>query len=360
MDEPLDPWWQEAHQAAQLLASAVGAAAARAGRDGSYTPPPGSPPGRRRRQPASLRHLAEVIHAHRMAPGFSIDKDIVAAVLAGDLRHITNPAAVVAVARAAHHIGGMPFSRDDAQRLTVACEHVAALVAAAENADRAAPDRVPAVPLGGARTPEVPETTSAPPVIDAYFTARRPARLAARLPVRGRVLAGAIAAAVLVGGGITLAAVLRAGDADRSSSAANQASTAVTDSDCRLGAAGNDIIMETATVFDDEAATRLDPTLDFDEMNGSARYARHDGRTYYWGRAGSDDATPRSGGARVRWKTPDGPWHSCATSLAVTERGYVHTPAVATTIGGQAVVVQVCLWRDTPSRENCLAEISTG
>ena len=95
-------------------------------------------------------------------------------------------------------------------------------------------------------------------------------------------------------------------------------------------------------------------------MNGSARYARHQGRTYYWGRAGSDDHDPHAGGARVRWRAGAGQWHSCPAPLAVTERGYVHTPAVATTIGGQPVTVQICLWRDTPRRENCTPEIRNG
>ncbi|WP_189334215.1 hypothetical protein [Actinoplanes ianthinogenes] len=46
--------------------------------------------------------------------------------------------------------------------------------------------------------------------------------------------------------------------------------------------------------------------------------------------------------------------------LPVTERGYVHTPAVATTIGGQPVSLRICLWRDTPRRENCTPVITTG
>ncbi|WP_145831051.1 hypothetical protein [Actinoplanes teichomyceticus] len=354
MNEPLDPWWRDVHHAAQLLASALGAAVTRAGRDGVYTPPPGSPPGRRRRRPASLRHLAEIIHTHRMAPGLSVDKDIVAAVLAGNLRYITDPTAVVAVARAAHHIGGMPFGPDDARRLTVACEHIATLVAAAQDADRRAFGRVPAVPPGEPLVTQTPhaEPDAAAPVLDAYFTTRR--------PVRRWSMIAAIAALVLLAGGTAVVAAYHTGAADSAGPAANPSSRAIVDNDCRLGAASNDIIMDAMTVFEDNAATRLDPTLDFDEMNGSARYARHDGRTYYWGRAGSDDENPRSGGARIRWKTSDGPWRSCATPLAVTERGYVHTPAVATTIGGRAVTIQVCLWRDTPPRENCLDEISTG
>ncbi|MEV6350902.1 hypothetical protein [Actinoplanes sp. NPDC051851] len=328
VDDPLEPWWQEVRRAAQRLASAVGAAASRAGRDGIYGAPPGSPPPRRRRQAGSLRHLAEVIRAERLAPGLAIDKDIVARVLAGDLRYITDPTAVVAVVKAAHLIARTPFTDEDARRLTVASAHVAALVEAAERADLAAPDRVPVA---------VPRSEAVPVVLDGYFVTRhRPRR-------RWLIAAGAVVV-VVAGAGTTLA--LATGEE--------------VDADCRLGAAVADIVDDASAVFRDDTATRLSPTLDFDAMNGSARYDRFEGRTFYWGRAGSDDDRPHSGGARVRWKTPGGPWRSCATALPLAERGYVHSPAVATTIGGQPVTVQICLWRDEPRRENCTPEITTG
>ncbi|GAA1644331.1 hypothetical protein [Actinoplanes couchii] len=132
------------------------------------------------------------------------------------------------------------------------------------------------------------------------------------------------------------------------------------DAACQDGTVGAEIVTTTPQVFRDDDAIRLEPNLDFDAMNGSGRYARHQGLTYYWGRAGSDDATPFAGGSRVRWRVADGPWHSCATPLPVAERGYVHSPAVPTTIGGRPVTLQVCLWRDEPHRENCTAEIRTG
>ncbi|GAB7045682.1 hypothetical protein [Catenuloplanes indicus] len=137
------PWWKQVDDAAALIASAVNAAAARAGRDGTYSPPRGSPPPRRRRRAASLRHLAEVIRTYRMAPGRAVDKDDVAGVLAGDLRHLTDPVTVVAVARASHRIAGVPFGADDARRLTVAVDYLNALLAAAHEADRRAPDLLP-------------------------------------------------------------------------------------------------------------------------------------------------------------------------------------------------------------------------
>jgi hypothetical protein len=53
-------------------------------------------------------------------------------------------------------------------------------------------------------------------------------------------------------------------------------------------------------------------------------------------------------------------WRPPPTTLAVAERGYVHSPAVATTIGGKPVTLQICLWRADPRRENCTERISTG
>jgi hypothetical protein len=333
MPEPLAPWWRDAHDAAQLLASSLDTAAGQAGRDGVYTPPPGSPPPRRRRQPGSLRHLAEVIRTHRLTPGVSVDKDIVAKVLAGDLRHITDPVLVVGVARAAHLIAETPFDDADAQRLSVASTRVAALVEAAEQADRHAPALLPAPRSARERH------NAGPMVLEATVTVHRPGRRRRR---------GMIVGSCLLALGCVTAGVFAV------------RSYATAEADCHDGAAAGDIIDATTSVFSDDAATRLSPTLDFDQMNGSARYARHQGRTYYWGRAGSDDHDPRAGGARARWRIGDDRWRSCATALAVTERSYVHTPAIATTIGGKPVTVQICLWRDQPQRENCTEAITTG
>ncbi|KUL39594.1 PI-PLC domain-containing protein [Actinoplanes awajinensis] len=194
MQEPLSPWWSKVQDAAQLLASQLNASVGHAARVGEYTSPPGSPPPRRRRRPASLRHLAEVIRSHRLAPGMSIDKDDVAGVLAGDLRRITDPALVVAVARASHVIAGVPFDELAADRLVVASAHVAALIDAAQQADEQAPRAVPAPRPAGAGQP-----AREPVVIDAYFTTRRPGRLRA-------LVAGGVGAIVLT---VVLMLVLR-------------------------------------------------------------------------------------------------------------------------------------------------------
>ncbi|SDS70096.1 hypothetical protein [Actinoplanes derwentensis] len=158
-------WWSQVDEAAQLLASRLNALVAVAARNGVYRPPPGTPAPRRRRQPASLRHLAEVIRTNRLAPGMSVDKDDVAAVLAGDPQSVTDPVLVLAVARAAHLIAEVPLEDADADRFAVAAAHVSALIDAARQADERAPDLVP-----------VPLLPVEPVVIDAYFTTRRPGR----------------------------------------------------------------------------------------------------------------------------------------------------------------------------------------
>jgi hypothetical protein len=363
MPDAAAPWWRDTHTAAHLLASVLQAEATRARQEGRYQAPPGSRPSRRSRQPGSLRHFAEVIQTLRLAPGISVDKDIVAAVFAADLRYITDPVVVVAVAKAARLIADQTLSIEEEQRLRVGCARIAAMVEEAETADDQASRLVPAVrPTGDGPDSPAGQTTAADRGFAAIPAAApgRPASTGTPIVIDGvagrRVrfrrswLLLAIVLVVLVAL-VGVAAAFVASREDAPDSAAPQP-----DAGCRLGASGNDIIDATA-VFDDDRATRLTPTLDFDEMNGSARYDRYDGRTYYWGRAGSDDATPRSGGARIRWRPADGRWRSCPTVLPEHERGYVHTVAVATTIQGRAVTVQICLWRDRPYRENCTPPI---
>ncbi|BEL06295.1 hypothetical protein Q0Z83_044860 [Actinoplanes sichuanensis] len=189
MRETLSPWWSEVHEAAQLLASRLNALVSHAAQNGAYTPPPGTPAPRRRRQPASLRHLAEVIRTHRLAPGLSVDKNDIAAVLAGDPKSVTEPALVLAVARAAHLIAGAPLDPADADRFVVAAAHVSALVDAARQADERSPDLMP-VPHRAAQSDE--PRRAEPVVIDAYFTTRRPVR-------RRTLIAGTLGVLVLIG-----------------------------------------------------------------------------------------------------------------------------------------------------------------
>jgi hypothetical protein len=331
--------------------------AGRAGRDGQYVPPPGVPAPRRRRRPASLRHIAEVIRTHRLAPGVAVDKDDVARVLAGDPRAVADPLLVVAVVRACHQISGHEFDLQDAARFAAAAARITALSEAARAADERAPFLVPAVrpraelvrtagpdEATDGSTDEATDGTTGeadgPYVIDGQFIARRwrwPGRFGQLVTTGGVALVAA-----LIGAVVALQTVPRP-DPDL---------TPVADLACGDGTSGTDLV-ESRVVGPDEQAQVIEPFLDFDEMNGSARYNRYQGRTYYWGRAGSDDNVPRSGGARIRWQPAGGQWRSCPVTLARSERDYVRTMAVATTIGGRAVRVQVCLWRDEPYRENC-------
>jgi hypothetical protein len=317
-------------------------AAGRAGREGQYNPPPGTPVPKRRRRPASLRHIAEVIRTNRLAPGAAVDKDDVSRVLSGKPGAITDALLVVAVARACHHIAGHEFDLQDAARYAAAAARITALTEAAHAADERAPYLVPVVRPRGNLT-RLPGTDDAgddfahPYVIDGRTIGRR-----WRWP-RGFAQVATTAGVALI------AAVLGAVVALQ---VAQRPEPAVSDLPCRDGTAGEDLV-ESHVVGPDEDAQVIEPFLDFDEMNGSARYNRYRGRTYYWGRAGSDDNVPRSGGARIRWQPAGGQWRSCPVTLARSERDYVRTMAVATTIGGHAVRVQVCLWRDEPFRENC-------
>jgi hypothetical protein len=115
-------------EAAGGLLTCMLAAAARAARNGVYLPPPGQPQPRRRRQPGSLRHIAEVIRTNRLSPGLSVDKDIVAAVLAGEHRYAVNADVVVAVAKACHLIARTPFPPAEEANLRAASRHLAHLL----------------------------------------------------------------------------------------------------------------------------------------------------------------------------------------------------------------------------------------
>jgi hypothetical protein len=204
VQDTLSPWWTGVQDAARLLASQLNAAVTRAAETGEYTPPPGSPPPRRRRRPASLRHLAEVIRTHRLAPGMSVDKDDIAAVLGGELRAVTNPVLVVAVARATHLVAGEPFGDRDADRLVVACAHVRALIDTARQADEQAARASHSVAITLYADPDPDPDADAdagrpvrePVVIDAYFTTRRPGRPRA-------LIAGAVGV-ILVAAAVTL------------------------------------------------------------------------------------------------------------------------------------------------------------
>ncbi|MGH3917300.1 MAG: hypothetical protein ACRDTC_28400 [Pseudonocardiaceae bacterium] len=127
----VDKWWVEVEEASQLLTSFLGAMAARASSDGTYTPLPGSVVTRRR--PGSLRHIDEVIRLNRWYTG--ADKDMIGGLFAGKLVYLTNPSLVVAVARACHVITGEELTVDDTHALVAASHRIQVLVAEARAAD---------------------------------------------------------------------------------------------------------------------------------------------------------------------------------------------------------------------------------
>ncbi|MCB5167386.1 hypothetical protein LG634_21420 [Streptomyces bambusae] len=284
-------------------------------------------------QPHSTRQIVAAIRHARLYPDPASDDpaaptvdinaasahNYVAEALRGEVPRVADASWVLAVAAACHLIAGQDFEDDRRTELLAAVKSIT--------------EAAPAPPM----------TVDAPPA-----TTPRPRRLLL-----------AVAAAVVVAAAAVTAVTLAPDDAPAET---NADSTRQPDSkdavrDCLDGTHG-EIIEQPAAVFTDSDATMILPTLDFDIMNGSARYLSHKGPKYYWGRAGSDDHDPHSGGVRLQWKTDGGPWHECRTPLPKEERDYVRTPAVPTVIDNRAVTIKICLWRDNPYMQKCTAELS--
>ncbi|MGW1990366.1 hypothetical protein [Embleya sp. NPDC001921] len=338
--------------------------------------------------------------------------------LKGRPGRVANVDLVLAVARACHHIAGQEFGDAEARTYTAAARHADALRRRAEIAAKARPldptGNPPGRPLAGATAGAVTEPAAGgggvagPDLPSDGSAGGSPERGAGASPDGGagaspdessnaspdggsgtspdaspegtattasrrrrtsRLTAvAAFAAVAAASAGITW--WVASGDSDaRPSSSADARSIATQRIDpvsesgptvlsCRDGVVDAGIIESPATVFVDSQATMVLPTLDFDTMNGSARYLSHQGRKYYWGRAGSDDHDPHSGGVRLLWRL-DGEtaWHECRKALPTEERDYVRTPAVPTVINNRAVTVKICLWRDDPYLENCTREL---
>ncbi|MFI6978419.1 hypothetical protein ACIBSV_07450 [Embleya sp. NPDC050154] len=356
------------------------------------------------RRPGSLRHIAAVVIELRLydlavSPTDGPDHNPIDQALKGRPGRVANVDLVLAVARACHHIAGQEFGDAQARTYTAAARQADALRRRAEIAAKARPlDPVgspPERPLAGATADavtepgaggaEAPDTASggspgaspdgSPGTSPDGGSATSPAASSEgspttasrrRQPPRLTAVA-ALAAVAAASAGITWWATSGDSDARPSDSAdarpmATQHIDPVSESaptvlSCRDGVVDAGIIESPATIFVDSQATMVLPTLDFDTMNGSARYLSHQGRKYYWGRAGSDDHDPHSGGVRLLWRL-DGEtaWHECRKALPTEERDYVRTPAVPTVINNRAVTVKICLWRDDPYLENCTRE----
>lgn len=348
------------------------------------------------RRPGSLRHIAAVVIELRLydlavSPTDGPDHNPIDQALKGRPGRVANVDLVLAVARACHHIAGQEFGAAEARTYTAAARRADALRRKAEIAAKARPldpgGSPSGRPLAGATTDAVaepgvgaaavPDTASggSPGTSPDEGSATSPdassegsSTTASRRRQPPRLTAvAALAAVAAASAGITWWAT--PGDSDaRPSGSAGARSTAPQHIDpvsesaptvlsCRDGVVDAGIIESPATVFVDNQATMVLPTLDFDTMNGSARYLNHQGRKYYWGRAGSDDHDPHSGGVRLLWRL-DGEtaWHECRKALPTEERDYVRTPAVPTVINNRAVTVKICLWRDDPYLENCTRE----
>lgn len=125
------PRWQEADEAVQSLVDTLVAAATQTADHSGRKRPRGR--ARPERQPkGTRRHIAEVVRAHRLAPGLHVDRNTIAALLIGHRDLVTNPVLVVAVVQACGIITGRKLTAKKAARLHAASLHVAELIARAE------------------------------------------------------------------------------------------------------------------------------------------------------------------------------------------------------------------------------------
>lgn len=285
----------------------------------------------------STRHILQVIKRHRLYPDTTSENpqlltislegasphNYVAKAFKGDLPRVKDAAWVLAVATACYQIADIDFGDEQKRELLQA---------------------VKAVTDADADTVAVAEVDEDPPVPDPKLRNWWPGRRFLTMT------AGALVAVAAATAWFT--------SSDEADGKNPQTVSKNRILSCLDGTKKGEIIREPAKVFTDDQATMITPTLDFDIMNGSARYLSHKGPKYYWGRAGSDDNDPHSGGIRLRWTDNGGDdWHECRTPLPVDQRDYVRTPAVPTVIGGRDVTVKICLWRDEPYTEKCTVEL---
>lgn len=173
MTEALTPRWQEADEAVESLVAALVAAAARTADHSGRKRPRGR--ARSQARPKSTRrHIAEVIRAHKLAPGLRVDRNMVAALMIGHRNLVSNPVLVVAVARACAIIAGQKLSAKKAAQMGAASKRVAKLIARAEaDTYRLPAPRIETATVAGsvqptpaAQTPAVP-TPAVPTLVGA-------------------------------------------------------------------------------------------------------------------------------------------------------------------------------------------------
>lgn len=162
LTEALVDRWQEADAAVEALVAVLVAAATgtadrtvHKGHEGHKGHSGHSGPddrARSKRRPKGTRgEIAEVIRSHRLAPGLTVDRNMIAALLIGHRDLVTNPVLVVAVAKACGIISGHKLSAKKADRMWAASVHVADLIAKAET-----PTTIPLVRVEQSGPPELP------------------------------------------------------------------------------------------------------------------------------------------------------------------------------------------------------------
>jgi hypothetical protein len=202
--ETVSPRWQDADEAVQSLVACLAAAAQTTERSARKRPRGRS--GSKRRPKSTRRHIAEVIRAHRLAPGLRVDRNMVAALFLGHRDLVTNPVLVVAVAQACSIIAGRKLSAKKAARMRAASLRIAELIARADADTQTEPLAPPPV------APPVGVPVGAP--FAAPFAAVVPARAAA--PVAAPVavpapVAASVAAAAPVAAWVAVPAPVEDG-----------------------------------------------------------------------------------------------------------------------------------------------------
>jgi hypothetical protein len=134
----MTPRWHEADEAVESLVATLVAEAARTA-DRSVRKRPRGRTRSKRRPKSTLRHIAEVVRAHRLAPGLRVDRNMVAALFMGHRDLVTNPVLVVGVAQACGIIAGRKVTAKKVARLRAASNRVAKLIARAEADTRLVP-----------------------------------------------------------------------------------------------------------------------------------------------------------------------------------------------------------------------------
>jgi hypothetical protein len=191
--ETVSPRWQDADEAVQSLVASL-AAAAQTTERGARKRPRGRS-GSKRRPKSTRRHIAEVIRAHRLAPGLRVDRNMVAALFLGHRDLVSNPVLVVAVAQACGIIAGRKLSAKKIARMRAASIRVAELIAKADadtHAEALSPSPAPApvatpVPVAASVPASVPLAAPASVPVEPWVAAPVAPWVAAPAPVEAGV-----------------------------------------------------------------------------------------------------------------------------------------------------------------------------